>query len=417
MLFLYSISVRLYVIAIHIAALFSAKASDWVRGRKNLWAELKDAVPAGKKLVWFHASSLGEFEQGRPVMEHWRRTHPEDFILLSFFSPSGYNVRKNFAGADFVCYLPADTARNARRFISITGPYLVFFVKYDFWLNHIRAVTDSGTKLIFFSCRFRKEQYFFQSWGKAALGILKRVSWFFVQDENSATLLTQAGILQCGVAGDTRFDRVAEAAAVKKDIPLAENFAGGEKILVAGSSWPQDEELLLRLLLEDRFGYRMIIAPHEVHRGHIDPLMKRLGKNAILFSEADGLVAADKRILVVDSIGMLLHIYRLAHVAYIGGGFGKSIHNLLEAAAFGKPVVFGPAFHKFEEAHDLIRLGGGFAVNNYTEFRDTITSLFNDEEKYNTASVVCTQYTQKNTGATNIILQKAGILTAEYQKL
>lgn len=403
---LYNIAVFLYTSAIYIASLFNDKANLWVKGRKKIFENLRSAIKPGEKIFWFHASSLGEFEQGRPVMEEIKRTQPEVKILLSFFSPSGYEIRKNYEGADYIFYLPADTKKNSQKFLDIVKPEMVFFIKYEFWFNYIDCISRKNIPLFFFSVIFRKDQHFFRWYGSWFRKQLKKLNWIFVQDIASEELLKSINITNISICGDTRFDRVAEVAKNKKEFPLIKSFCGEDKIILAGSSWPADEDILTKFINDSGTGIKFIIAPHEIHKEHIESIMQKLKVQSVLYSELSHENLIDKKVLIIDCIGILLHLYQYSSFAYIGGGFGKSIHNILEAATFGKPVIFGPNFGKFREARDLIANGGAFCIKNEEDFKIISNKLLYDNSFSYVASSVCSAYVSENIGATKIITRK-----------
>ena len=401
------------------AAVFNPKAKKWVEGRKNLFSELEKKLNGNTAPVaWFHCASLGEFEQGRPLIERFRKNYPQYKILLTFFSPSGYEIRKNYTGADIVCYMPLDSPGNAKRFIKIVNPSIVFFVKYEFWLNHLAEISKAKIPHLLLSAIFRKEQIFFKPWGGIFKKALRDYSFIFTQEENSVQLLKSIGISNTAVAGDTRFDRVIEIAESAKDIPLAAAFAGEMKnVLIAGSSWPQDEELLFPAFAKQfSAGWKMLIAPHELGESHLSSIEKKLiacglsPAEIVRFSLAKTENISAAKVLLIDNIGMLSSLYRYGKIAYIGGGFGKSIHNVLEAAVYGIPVIFGPAHGKFNEAKNMLRIGCGIAVNNENEIEKTITGLISNPEKLNKLSAEAFEFVQSGKGATEKILSKSGEL-------
>lgn len=402
----YSFFIFIYIIAIKISSLFNEKAAKWIKGRKK-WKEYAGLInPCNDKLAWFHCASLGEFEQGRTVIEAFKNEFPNWKILITFFSPSGYEIRKNYETADYIMYLPADTASNAKYFVDIIKPDIAFFVKYEFWFNYINNLYKKQIPVIYFSAIFRPSQHYFKFYGLWFRKQLKKINWLFVQNMESINLLNSIGIESCSISGDTRFDRVMHAANNIKTFDELEKFLDGKRILLCGSTWPPDEALLEKVVDNLPNDVNIVIAPHNVDDEHIDALMQRFEDKIIKLSEFYQKNYLDYKILLIDGMGFLLHLYRYAHVAYIGGGFGKSIHNILEAATFGKPVVFGPAYHKFKEAHDLISNKGAFAVNDKEELNIIITKLFNDNNFYNTASNNCSNYVSENCGATNIIMNK-----------
>ncbi len=403
---LYNTSIRLYQAAIYLVSPFNKKARQWVNGRKNWVQRLSEAVQGEDHLVWFHAASLGEFEQGRPLMEALKKEDSECKILLTFFSPSGYEIRKNYEGADFIFYLPSDTVRNARRFIEIAEPERVFFIKYEFWFNYIHYLNKKDIPLYYVSAIFRKNQHFFKPYGAWFRKQLKKVRWFFVQNESSLSLLKSIGIENASICGDTRFDRVWSVAQTRREFQDVAAFAGTHPVLLAGSTWPPDEELLISLLNKYPGKFRCIIAPHEIHPERIDGFIQRVGQVCVKYSERATKDFSQASVLFIDNIGILLHLYQYARIAYIGGGFGKNIHNILEAATFAKPVVFGPKYHKFQEAHDLLKSGGAFCIHNFNELDAVISKLLDNNEFYENSANSCKTYVEENLGGTQIILNK-----------
>ena len=402
--FFYNLFIQLYHLAIRIGGLFNEKAKLWVDGRRELFRRLEDEISHDRPIVWFHCASLGEFEQGRPVIEAFRENFPNKRVLLTFFSPSGFEIRKNYPGADYIFYLPIDTRRNARRFIGIVKPELVVFVKYEYWFNYMHELRKNEIPQIFISAIFRPEQRFFSWWGRWQLKQLSLVNRFFVQNQKSADILKSSGIQQVTVSGDTRFDRVFDIAQQKKDFPLIPLFKGKCRLLLAGSTWPADEEMLLEIIHSDRNDLKFIIAPHEVHPERIEGLMSKLPATAVKYSEADENKLADAKVLVINNIGILSHLYQYASLAYIGGGFGVGIHNILEAATFGNPVIFGPKYQKFREAVDLIDRGGAFSISSKSEFFKIANALLSEDQKLESASKNAKEYVDEMRGATEIIM-------------
>lgn len=358
-------------------------------------------------VIWVHCASLGEFEQGRPLIEAIRKKNPSYKIVLSFYSPSGYEVRKNYKEADVVCYLPSDTRANAKRFISTVNPRMVFFVKYEYWYNYFRELKEVGTPLYLVSAIFRKDQIFFKWYGGWFRKILNNVKCFYIQDEKSAALLDGIGIKAYIVAGDTRFDRVAAIAAAANPIPVVENFATGAKVLVAGSTWPADEQIIASYINNSAKDVKLIIAPHMVDESHIQQLERRFTLPVCHYTKVKGEIGADVRVLIIDTIGLLSAIYRYGSVAYLGGGFGKGIHNTLEAATYGMPVIFGPRHLKFKEAIDLKEKGAGFSINDSVEFGNLMERLWDDENKdyLKKSGEAALEYVQSMCGATEEILK------------
>jgi 3-deoxy-D-manno-octulosonic-acid transferase len=399
---IYSLFVHLYSLAAWLSAMFSPKASKWVSGRKNQFEVLQQKALSSDQWLWFHASSLGEFEQGRPVIEAIKRQFPDYAILLTFFSPSGFEIRKNYEFADCVAYLPADTLAHARKFVDTFRPKAAFFIKYEFWFNYMLALRQNDIPLFFISARFRNKQHFFRSYGFWFRKQLKYVTHFFVQDEASSSLLSSIGITNSTTTGDTRFDRVAMLPATAKPFPDVAHFKGSRKLIIAGSTWPPDEKILSSLIAALPEDWAMILAPHDVGANHISSLSKSLKQTYQLYSVYNQNVSC--KVLVIDSIGILSQVYQYADFVYIGGGFGQSIHNIQEPVTFGCPVIFGPRYQKFSEAVDLIRLGGAFTVNNQGQLLETAQKLMQDETYRNQCSAVCTSYVSKQTGATDKIM-------------
>lgn len=403
MIFFYNIAIFTYYFLIKLASLFNPKAKLWIDGRKGIFDKMASQIKTGEDIAWFHAASLGEFEQGRPVMEAFRKKYPAYKILLTFFSPSGFEIRKNYEGADYIFYLPMDTPRQAKRFIRHANPKMVVFIKYEFWFNYIRILHGKGIPVFIVSAIFRKEQHFFKGYGGWFRNMLRKFSYFFVQNQESYDLLRSIGISSVVISGDTRFDRVQEIAGNKKSFPLIEQFVAGYRVLLAGSSWPPDEDILRRI--PDNPELKIIIAPHEIHEDHIAAIENKLGKEKTLrYSKANEGNILQAKILIIDGMGFLSSLYQYCEVAYIGGGFGKAIHNILEAVTFGKPVIFGPAHEKFKEAVDLIKLGGAFAVNGEKEFIEIFDRLLQDHTFYRNASEICKGYVEENCGATKLII-------------
>jgi 3-deoxy-D-manno-octulosonic-acid transferase len=402
----YNLGIALFDLAVSLAAPFSKRAALLVKGRKTVWDTLGGVSLEGD-VIWVHCASLGEFEQGRPLIEAIRKKNPSYKIVLSFYSPSGYEVRKNYKEADVVCYLPSDTRANAKRFISTVNPRMVFFVKYEYWYNYFRELKEVGTPLYLVSAIFRKDQIFFKWYGGWFRKILNNVKCFYIQDEKSAALLDGIGIKAYIVAGDTRFDRVAAIAAAANPIPVVENFATGAKVLVAGSTWPADEQIIASYINNSAKDVKLIIAPHMVDESHIQQLERRFALPVCRYTKVKGEIGADVRVLIIDTIGLLSAIYRYGSVAYLGGGFGKGIHNTLEAATYGMPVIFGPRHLKFKEAIDLKEKGAGFSINDSVEFGNLMERLWDDENKdyLKKSGEAALEYVQSMCGATEEILK------------
>jgi 3-deoxy-D-manno-octulosonic-acid transferase len=402
---LYNISIGLYLTAVRLAAWFNPKAKQWLQGRKNLFSDLKSFYSDTKPVVWFHCASLGEFEQGRPVIEAFRAQHPEFRILLTFFSPSGYEVRKNYEHADYVCYLPADTPSKTKRFVELVNPALVVFVKYEYWHNIMHEINRREVPFYVMSAIFRPSQYFFKWYGKRFLKNLAQVKHYFVQDQSSADLLINHGITQVSVTGDTRFDRVAKIASEIITLPMIEGFVDGHKeVIVAGSTWHPDEVLLAKLFDDNPGKYKLIIAPHEINESHLGSIEKLFQGVAARYSVVKQNEISAKQVIIIDSIGLLSKLYRYGRYAYIGGGFGVGIHNVSEAAVYGIPVIFGPNYKKFREAHDLVEIGGAFSINNPDQLAGVFSNLQNDEIAWQRSADAAKNYISRQLGATEKVL-------------
>lgn len=413
MRFLYNLSIYLYIFYIRVGSLFNAKAKLMIAGRKdifeNIYSQLKNSAlrTPDSPLIWFHCASLGEFEQGRPLMEKLKLQRPEVKILLTFFSPSGYEIRKNYSGADFIFYLPMDTRSNAKKFIEIANPQKVFFVKYEFWFNYLSELKNKNIPTFLVSGIFREDHHFFKSTGAWFRKQLSSFSHFFLQDEKSVKLLNSIGYTNATLCGDTRFDRVFEVAKSVKQIDLVKLFVEDKKVMIVGSSWLEDEKIISDFRFQIS-GFKLIIAPHEIDEKHLVAIETQFKINnqqstILRYSLANESNIKESKILIIDNIGMLSSLYQYGTIAFIGGGFGKGIHNILEAATFGLPVIFGPNYQKFTEAKELIKLGGAFSINDVSEFEKTM-SLLSDEQVLKTASQISRMYVQGRVGATEKIL-------------
>jgi 3-deoxy-D-manno-octulosonic-acid transferase len=400
----YNIGIRVYFVLVSIASLFNHKAKLWKNGRKNLLQNLKKNIDSNSDYAWFHASSLGEFEQGRPIIEALKQEYPNIKIILTFFSPSGYEIRKNYSGADYICYLPLDTRRNAREFIKTVNPKWVFFIKYEYWYHFLRQVHKNNSKLYLVSGIFRKEQLFFKSYGNWYRKMLGFFDHLFVQNSSSAELLESIGVKNYTIAGDSRFDRVVQIAEQSKEIEIARKFSEGFNVIVGGSTWEPDEKILIDYIKSSDKNIKLIIAPHEIHAEHIKLITDKIDIPYSLFSNANETDLKESRILIIDNIGMLSSIYKYGQVAYIGGGFGVGIHNTLEAAVYGMPVIFGPKFKKFQEAQDLVSTRGGFSINSPEEFSALADRFFSNEFELKSAGDAAYNYVQKMKGATTALL-------------
>lgn len=409
---LYNIFLFLFSAAVRIGALFSPKAASWVNGRKNIFPQLEAAIPADAKVIWMHCASLGEFEQGRPLLEAIRSRYPAYRLLLTFFSPSGYEVRKNYEGVDWVFYLPADGPRNARKFLEIAHPELVIFVKYEFWYYYLKKIRYRGIPLLLVSANFWKGMSFFSWYGGLYRKMLSRFEHVFVQNENSLHLLNEIGLgANSSIAGDTRFDRVSEIAGRFTPLPLVEAFCGTSPVLVCGSTWPDDEQVIAAATQQqpDLQELKIIIAPHETGETHIQDIL-RLFPGALRYSGADPEKASGAQVLVIDNIGMLSRIYRYGWVTYVGGGLKKSgIHNVLEAAVYGKIVLFGPNYRQYAEAVGLIKCGGAISFTDEKKdgkmLRLLLNTLLEDENEYRLRSAAAAHFVESHKGATGRIMR------------
>lgn len=400
---LYSLAIRSYSGAIALASVLgNEKARLWWKGRANQWENLKQA-DENDEWIWFHVSSLGEFEQGLPVIEGVKQNFPQYKILLTFFSPSGYEPRKNFHLADKVAYMPSDTLHNAKKLIKNFNIKAAFFVKYDFWFNYMRVLKNNNIPLYYISALLHPDHYFFKFYSSWFRKQLKNVTHYFVQNEETATLLNMIGIDDVTITGDTRFDRVFEIAKKSESFPEIEKFINGRKCIIAGSSWQSDEKYLIPFSKKMPDDYCLIIAPHDVSDSHINQITSQLD-DYLLYSQLATISGRHPKVLVINTIGILKKIYKYARFAYVGGGFMSSIHNTQEALVFGCPVVIGPKYHKFVEAVDLVEKGGMFSVNNQKEFDEIFEKLISDEDFYNKASGICQDYIQLSIGATEVIV-------------
>ncbi len=410
-MFIYNTGILFYRILIAFAALFSKKAKLWVDGRKNLFDRLEEKFgETNETYIWVHCASLGEFEQGRPLIEKLKSLDASHKILLTFFSPSGYEIRKHYEMADFICYLPLDTAANAKRFIAICKPKMAFIIKYEFWYHHLSALKAANIPIYSVSSVFRENQLFFKSHGTFSRHILKLIDGFFVQNAASANLLTSIGIAS-EIVGDTRFDRVNAITQSKKDLPLIKRFKKDNKLFVIGSSWNADIEVLMPsindfYLNKSQIGnIKIIIAPHEITHQTIKKIQEMLQRPSILYSQLENKDMSLYDVLIIDNVGMLSSIYAYANFAYIGGAFGKGLHNILEAATFGMPIFFGSNYSKFPEAIDLVTQGGAFSINSTKEFDTIFKQIASDEMYANQCKEITKSYVEANVGATEKILK------------
>lgn len=414
---IYNIVIYFVLWGIAIASLFNEKVRKMWRGEREAFKILKQKVDPNAKYIWFHAASLGEFEQGRPLMERIRKDYPQYKILLTFYSPSGYEVRKNYEGADIICYMPVDTRLNAIRFLRLVRPVMAFFIKYEFWSNFLHILKHRNIPTYSVSSIFREDQVFFKWYGRNYAGVLKCFTRFFVQNEESKRLLEGIGITAVDVVGDTRFDRVLQIKEAAKQLPICEAFRTGVassqsadvphhdfKVFVAGSSWPPDENIFIPFFNEHK-DWRLLIAPHVIAEEHLKLILSLIkGKKVVRYTQTTPEEAAEADVLIIDCFGLLSSMYNYGDVAYIGGGFGVGIHNTLEAAVWNMPVIFGPNNKKFQEAQGLLKSGGGFEINTYEDFSGLMGSLMNDEAFLNQAGDKTGAFVAHLAGATDKVL-------------
>ena len=414
---IYNIVIYFVLLGIAIASLFNEKVRKMWRGEREAFKILKQKVDPNAKYIWFHAASLGEFEQGRPLMEQIRKDYPQYKILLTFYSPSGYEVRKNYEGADIICYMPVDTRLNAIRFLRLVRPVMAFFIKYEFWSNFLHILKHRNIPTYSVSSIFREDQVFFKWYGRSYAGVLKCFTRFFVQNEESKRLLEGIGITAVDVVGDTRFDRVLQIKEAAKQLPICEAFRTGVassqsadvphhdfKVFVAGSSWPPDENIFIPFFNEHK-DWRLLIAPHVIAEEHLKLILSLIkGKKVVRYTQTTPEEAAEADVLIIDCFGLLSSMYNYGDVAYIGGGFGVGIHNTLEAAVWNMPVIFGPNNKKFQEAQGLLKSGGGFEINTYDDFSSLMGSLMNDETFLKQAGDKAGAFVAHLAGATDKVL-------------
>ena len=414
---IYNIVIYFVLWGIAIASLFNEKVRKMWRGEREAFKILKQKVDPNAKYIWFHAASLGEFEQGRPLMERIRKDYPQYKILLTFYSPSGYEVRKNYEGADIICYMPVDTRLNAIRFLRLVRPVMAFFIKYEFWSNFLHILKHRNIPTYSVSSIFREDQVFFKWYGRNYVGVLKCFTRFFVQNEESKRLLEGIGITAVDVVGDTRFDRVLQIKEAAKQLPICEAFRTGVassqsadvphhdfKVFVAGSSWPPDENIFIPFFNEHK-DWRLLIAPHVIAEEHLKLILSLIkGKKVVRYTQTTPEEAAKADVLIIDCFGLLSSMYNYGDVAYIGGGFGVGIHNTLEAAVWNMPVIFGPNNKKFQEAQGLLKSGGGFEINTYEDFSGLMSSLMNDETFLKQAGDKAGTFVAHLAGATDKVL-------------
>ncbi|MBR6606880.1 MAG: 3-deoxy-D-manno-octulosonic acid transferase [Prevotella sp.] len=432
---MYNIIIYIYLFGVAIASLFNKKVKKMWQGEREAFDVLRSKVDPNAQYVWFHAASLGEFEQGRPIMERLRKEHPEYKILLTFFSPSGYEVRKNYDGADIICYLPLDTPLNARRFLRTIRPVMAFFIKYEFWYNYLHILKHRGIPTYSVSSIFRDGQIFFRWYGHQYGRVLKCFTHFFVQNEKSRQLLAGIGITNVSISGDTRFDRVLEIKQQAKKLDIVEAFveslssvgvqecrsadntssasnlstcqlvnSSTKKVFVAGSSWQPDEEIFIKYFNEHP-DWKLIIAPHVIGESHLQQIIKQLDMPVARYTKTTPEEARNARCLIIDCFGLLSCIYNYGTVSYVGGGFGVGIHNVLEAAVWNIPVIFGPNNERFAEAQGLKRVGGGFEISDYDSFASVMNGFIADEASLNAAGSAASDYVKSQAGATDVVLK------------
>lgn len=404
-MFLYNISIVLYYIVVAFVSLWDKKAKQWIVGRKDIFKRMAEVISPEDKVVWIHAASLGEFEQGRPVIEKIREQQPEYKILVTFYSPSGYEIRKNYAGADYIFYLPIDTPGNAKKFLDVAHPEIAIIVKYEFWLNLLSELKRRGVRTYLISAIFRRNSIFFRSYGSIWRQALDSFEQMFVQNEESKELLHEIGFDNVVVAGDTRFDRVAEIARNVKKVPIVERFKGDSPLFVAGSTWGPDEEIL-QTLINDNPQIKFVVAPHEMENSRIERIIAQTKGGAVRYTCCNEESDFSKiQVLVLDTIGILSSVYGYATWSYIGGGFGVGIHNTLEAATFGLPIAFGPNYQKFKEARDMVALGAATKVESAEDLSAWFAPLRDDKSALQRAGSAAKSYTQRNQGATSLIMK------------
>ncbi len=400
---MYNLVIYIYLFGVKLASLFSKKPALMVKGHRTVFNILREQMDRNARYIWFHAASLGEFEQGRPLIERIRKEHPEYKILQTFFSPSGYEVRKNYAGADIVCYLPFDTPRNVHRFMELANPCMAFFIKYEFWQNYLNALYRKGIPVYSVSSIFRPNQVFFRWYGKKYREVLKTFTCLFVQNEASKDLLAQIGVTDVRIVGDTRFNRVLDIFHQAKQLPLVEKFKGRSLTLVAGSSWTPDEDLFIRYF-NNHPELKLVIAPHVVNDSRLKEIMGKLERPSIRYTEITEEHFTPSDCLIIDCYGLLSSIYRYGEISYVGGGFGVGIHNVLEAAVYGIPVIFGPNNNRFREARHLLEKKGAFEVNDYEDFELLMDKFLSDEAFLRQTGKAARDYVNDNAGALDKIM-------------
>lgn len=407
MRFLYKFGIYVYFFLILLASPFNIKAGRWLRGRRGIWRKIKNTIHSNDKTVWIHCSSLGEFEQGRPIMEEIKKRKPEFKILLTFFSPSGYELRKNYEGADCITYLPLDTRFNAWRFMNLVKPELAIFIKYEFWYYFLRTASKKKIPVYLVSAKFRRDQVFFKWYGLWYRKVLNFFSHIFVQNEGSRKFLKLINIENVSITGDTRFDRVFQISERSADYPYINDFKGKAKVIVAGSTWDKDEQLLIEYINNSPSNVKFILAPHEINEKRLINIIELIDYPVVRFTDNEKSAYPKAKVLIIDTIGHLSAIYRYGHLAYIGGGFGKGIHNILEAATYGLPVIFGPNYNKFLEAVELIEKKAAFPISSFLELETIFNKLLSSDELLQESSDLAKSYIKTKLGATRQIIDHA----------
>jgi 3-deoxy-D-manno-octulosonic-acid transferase len=405
LLFFYQISIHIYFLAVKIASFFNPKAKQWTIGRKGIFDELKKNIVPKEKIFWFHCASLGEFEQGKPIIDALKRTDAANKILITFFSPSGYELRKNYENADYVFYLPLDTPKNAKQFIKIVKPHQAFFIKYEFWYNYLFELHQNKIPTYLISGVFRKDQPFFKWYGTLHIKMLTYFKHFFVQNSTSEKLLNELGFDNTTVTGDTRIDRVFENSLNPAPVSLIKSFKNNKKIIVVGSSWQKEEEIIAEYILSSKKDYKYIIAPHDISKSHIKNIEKLLSTDYIKYSEANSKNVTKTKILLIDNIGILSNIYQYTDIAFIGGGFTGALHNVLEPASFGNVLLFGPKHNKFHEAEELIQQRAAYEIKDADDLLAVINHL-ELEGQLTKNQHAASNYIKNGKGATQLILKK-----------
>ncbi len=404
MYFLYNLAISISWYLLKIPAFFNPKLRLFIRGRLEVFTQLEKNLKKQEKVIWIHTASLGEFEQGLPVIKKLRSTYPDHKIMVTFFSPSGYEVKKNSDEAHFITYLPLDTAGNVNRFLDLVQPVLAIFVKYEVWPNYLRGLKKRNIPTLMISGRFTSDQVFFTWYGGFMRTALRQFTHFFVQDDASLNLLKGIGLQNSSISGDTRFDRVSEILDRDNSLPFMEQFKGNSLCLVLGSSWPEDESLLIQYLQEKTTSLKIVIAPHDIKEGHLNSLKDSLGEKHVLYSELEGKDISDYQVLILDTIGLLTKVYSYADIAYVGGGFATGLHNTLEPAVFGIPVIIGPQYAGFNEARELVKLGGISVIDSAASFTQLIDKLIQDSSFREKMGTINTRFIEDQRGATKKII-------------